>query len=151
MTEDGQTTRELLYTLMAENRRHAEQSENRRIFVTAMDMIAASGLIAVLAMVPTGTRTVPISLWMLAQATFGVFFCLKLHERALFHETRARALRARLAEVVAVDVEQLQRDAEHGHNRRHQRLASLRLNNVLVAVHVAIGLFGTVLVAIALH
>jgi hypothetical protein len=94
-------------------------------------MIAAAGLIAALALGPTGTRAVPIGLWMLAEAVFGVLFCLKLHERALFHETRARAFRARLAELASIDVAQLQRDAEDGHHRRHQHLASLRLNSVL--------------------
>jgi hypothetical protein len=136
---------------MAENRRHARLSEDRRIFLSAVVLLAASAILIALIAFPPSLRTLPLALWLSVLGFTGVLVCLKLYERAQFHEHRARYLRARLIELTPNSgADQAQLAAEAEHVREHPRLASIRLNVVLVALNIAVSLFGLLYVVLAL-
>jgi hypothetical protein len=145
-------TQRLLYQLMAENRQHARLSEDRRIAITAVTVLAASGILVALTVVPPGVRTLPLALWLTGLGASSTFVCLKLHERAQFHERRARQLRARLIELTPerTSIDQAQGEAEAAHRREHSRLSSLRLNTLLVALNLLVALLGLLFVVLSL-
>lgn len=151
MSSDPDPARRLLYRLMAENRQHARLSEDRRIAITSVTVLASSATIIALTVIGPGLRTLPLALWLIGIGVLGVLMCAKLYERAQFHERRARALRARLLELTPdAGIEQAQQEAEAEHGREHPRLSSLRLNMLLVAVHVLAAFLGLLYVALAL-
>jgi hypothetical protein len=143
--------RQLLYRLMAENREHARLSEDRRIAITCVTLLASSGTLIALTLIGPGTRTLPLALWLTGIGTLGTLLCAKLYERAQFHEHRARELRARLLELAPdAGIEQAQQEAEAAHRREHPRLSSLRLNTLLIAVNALAAVLGLLYIAFTL-
>ncbi len=145
-------THRLLYRLMAENRQHARLSEDRRIAVTAVMVLGASGVLIALSLMPPGVRTLPLALWLTGLGALGAVVCIKLHERAKFHERRARRLRTFLIESTpdGGSIEQAMAEVEVGHRRERPRLSSLRLNTLLVALNALVALFGLLFAALAI-
>ncbi len=149
MNAEPDSTRQLLYRLMAENRQHARLSEDRRIFISCVTVLAASGILIALTVGPPGLRSLPLALWLVAIGVFGAITCLKLYERAQFHERRAQLLRARLIEMTpAAQAQQAQAEAESAHISEHPRIARVRLNSVLVGLNLAASLAGLLYTAL---
>lgn len=150
MSPDLDPARRLLYRLMAENRQHARLSEDRRIAITSVTVLASSATLIALTVIGPGVRTLPLALWLTGIGALGTLLCAKLYERALFHERRARELRARLVDLARdAGVEQAQQEAEAAHRREHPRLSSLRLNTLLIALNVLAVVLGLLYVALA--
>jgi len=140
---------QLLYRLMAENREHARRSEDRRIAISSITTLTCSAILITLAVLPAGLRTLPLALWLVALGILGVLSCIKLHERALFHERRARLLRRQLdARVPEAQAEQVQADAKSAHDHDHPLLSAIRFNALLVGLNVSISVLGILYVAI---
>jgi len=151
VSPDQDPARQLLYRLMAENRQHARRSEDRRIAITSVTVLASTVSLIALTSIGPGPRTLPLALWLTGIGTLGTLLCAKLYERALFHERRARALRARLLDLAPdAGIEQAQQEAEAAHRSEHPRLSSLRLNTFLLAINVLAALLGLLYVALAL-
>jgi len=151
VSPDQDHARQLLYRLMAENRQHARRSEDRRIAITSVTVLASTVSLIALTSIGPGPRTLPLALWLTGIGALSTLLCAKLYERALFHERRARELRARLLALAPdAGIEQAQQEAEAAHRREHPRLSSLRLNTLLLAVNVLAALLGLLYVVLAL-
>lgn len=149
MNSERDPVARLLYRLMAENRQHARLSEDRRIAISSVTTLVGSGLAIALTVIPSGLRSLPLALWLVVLGILGALACLKLHERAQFHERRARRLLARLADLAPeAQAEQLQTDAEAAHIRDYPHLAALRFNSILVGLNLSIALLGILYLAI---
>ena len=136
---------------MAENRRHAEKSEDRRIFITAVTVVTALAALIAMPFVPHGSRSLLAPLWLAVVGAAATVLCLKLHERAEFHEERARDLRRRIAEMSAVPADDVaQHDIHEEHARRYPRLSRVRLNTVLVALNLTAAALGLLSIGFAI-
>lgn len=139
--QDG--TERLLYQLMAENRQHAQRSEDRRIVISCVTAAIASAIAVALALISPGLRTLPLALWLVLVGIFGLLSCLKLYERAQFHERRARVLRDKLAELAAnTGTNGLLSEADAAHARQSPRLSAIRFNLLLSGINAVIVLLG---------
>jgi hypothetical protein len=137
--------RTLLYRLMEENRLHARQSEDRRIFLTAANALAASIILVALAVLPSTLRVLPLAVWLTLFGTVGIVLCLKLYERAQFHELRARKLRDRLNELAPDSGAQAAlATADKEHSTMHGRTMAIRLNVLLVSLNAIVAVLGLV-------
>lgn len=133
----------LLYQLMAENRQHAQLSEDRRIIISCVTTGVASVIAITLTLLSPGLRTLPLALWLVFVGVFGLLSCLKLYERAQFHERRARILRDTIADLTAdTDMKELLAEAQAAHVRRYPRLSVIRFNSLLNGLNVGIVLLG---------
>lgn len=151
MNEQHDQERQLLYRLMAENREHARRSEDRRIAITSVTVLTATGILVTLTFLPSSSWTLPLALWLTGLGAVGALLCLKLYERAQFHERRARQVRNRLIELAPeAGAQQAHDEAEAAHRREHPRLWSLRLNTLLVSLNVLAALLGVLYVVLAL-
>jgi Tfp pilus assembly protein PilN len=128
---------------MAENRQHAQLSEDRRIVISCVTAAIASAITITLALLSPGLRTLPLALWLMLVGAFGLVSCVKLYERAQFHEHRARVLRKKLVELTGdTDTIQLLSEAQAAHVRQHPRLSALRFNSLLSGLNASIILLG---------
>lgn len=135
---------------MQENWVHARRSEDRRIAITGVNVLAASGSLVALALTNVTVRSLPLAVWLVAVGTYGSLACLKLNERADFHTLRARRFRARLAELTPIAlVDQIQSETETAHLSRSPRLAALRFNSVLLGLNLVAGAIGVVYIVIS--
>ena len=133
----------LLYQLMAENRQHAHLSEDRRIVISCVTTAIASAIAIALALLSPGLRTLPLALWLVFVGVFGLLSCVKLYERAQFHERRARMLRDKLVELTAeTGTNELLAESQTIHMRQHPRLSAIRFNSLLGGLNVGIALLG---------
>jgi multisubunit Na+/H+ antiporter MnhF subunit len=151
VSPDPDPARRLLYRLMAENRHHARLSEDRRIVISAAVLLAATIILITLVVFPPSLRTLPLALWLALLGSIASVMCLKLYERAQFHERRARHLRARLIELTpGSGADDAQTGAEAEQLRQFPRLAALRLNTLLVTLNIAVALLGLLYAVLAL-
>jgi hypothetical protein len=116
-----------------------------------LTVLAATGILVAPTVQPSSSQTLPLALWLTGLGTVGALLCLKLHERAQFHERRARQLRDRLIELAPESgAQEANEEAEADHRREHPRLSSLRLNTLLVALNVLAALLGVLHIVLAL-
>jgi len=128
---------------MAENRQHAQLSEDRRIVISCVTAAIASAIAVALALISPGLRTLPLALWLVLIGAFGLFSCIKLYERGQFHERRARTLRNKLAELTANSgTNELLTEAQAAHARQYPHLSAIRFNYLLSGVNTGIVLLG---------
>src|ERR1051326_2301754 len=134
---------DLLSRLMQENWRHARLSENRRIAVTSVNLAAATGILIALRWATVDVHDLALALALVILGTYGTAACVKLHERALFHEHRARLFRDRLVELLPQsDAGAVNTHAYETHGLRHRYVARLRFNSVLLLPNVSIAAAG---------
>ena len=141
---------DLLNRLMAEDRVHAHRSEDRRIFITTVDTVAATAILIALTLGPSRRLTLVLALWLTLIGLYGILACLKLAERNAFHTFRARSFRSRLIELSpGADAQRIVSTAEQAHSHVYPHLSRLRLNNLFLSLHlgmVAAGCISAVLV-----
>jgi Zn-dependent protease len=144
---------DLIVRLMADDRLHAHRSEDRRIFITGVNIIATTAVLVALILGSSRNARLVLSFWLLLIGVYGLFACLKLAERDAFHTLRARSLRALLIELAPqTGVERILHAAEQTHRVSQPRLARLRLNDLLVSLHagmVALGCISALLVGVS--
>jgi hypothetical protein len=143
MKPEQDAAERLLYQLLAENRQHAQLSEDRRIVISCVTAAIASAVAVALALLSPGLRTLPLALWLVLVGAFGLLSCLKLYERAQFHERRARTIRDKLASLTADSgVNELLVEAQTAHVRLYSRLSTIRFNWLLSGLNVGIVVLG---------
>jgi hypothetical protein len=144
---------DLIVQLMTDDRLHAHRSEDRRIFITAVNIIATTAVLVALILGSSRNARLVLSFWLLLIGIYGLLACLKLAERNAFHTLRARSLRTLLIELSPqTGVQRILRAAEETHRISQPRLARLRLNDLFVSLHmgmVAMGCISALLVGVS--
>lgn len=126
-----------LHHLLEENWRHVRLSENRRIAITSVNIVAATGVqIAVFAL-GFSPRVLLLTIWMTLLGLFGCATCLRLEERAQLHTARARALRELMEEGTGARANEVLARSDRSQAERHRVLGGFRMHTAFMGINAA--------------
>jgi hypothetical protein len=128
---------EYLHHLLEENWRHVRLSEDRRIAITSVNIIAATGVQITVLVLGFSPRVLPLTIWMILLGLFGCVACLRLDERAQLHSARARRLRELMEEETGARAIDVLARSDRSHAERHRVLGRIRLQTAFMGINVA--------------
>jgi hypothetical protein len=88
--------------------------------------------------------------WLIVVGLYGILACIKLYERGLFHERRARMIRDRMSDIQHIaGAAELHETAQETHRRSHPLLSGVRLNWIFLFPNIAVAVLGVAYVVFA--
>jgi hypothetical protein len=132
-----------------EHREQLRQSENQRAVLTNFVLVIVAGISGFVVQQHFSLRTLPLSVLIVVIGLYGALAVAKYHERANYHLSQARALTRVLVDTGAlVDSRALLDEFRQAHYGEYPRLGRLRLNWLWIGLHLAVAVYGAVLVII---
>lgn len=128
-----------------EHREQLRQSETQRSTLTNLLLVITAALSALIVQQKFSSEMIPLSALIVTLGVYGAISVAKYYERASYHLAQARALTSVL---VSADVLG-SRDALEAKRQEHYasfpRLHRLRLHHLWVILHIAVSVYGAVL------
>ncbi len=143
------TSSPALLAFWTEHRNQMRQSETQRATLTNYILALAAALSGFIVQQDFGSGTWPLALFIGLCGLYGALAAAKYHERANYHLAQARELtRVLVAAGELPDIDTRLDDARLAHNGRFPRLVRLPLHRLWTVLHVAIALYGVILLAV---
>ena len=137
---------DVLLELWKEQREADRWTENQRATLTNIIIVVVAAGLGFIAQSGLRPPMLVVTLPMMVLGLYGVFACLKFHERCAFHVGQARGLRKKIAEQFPdLGIEATLRATSHRQRQRFPRLRKIRLYVVWIALHGAIAAAGAAL------
>jgi hypothetical protein len=115
----------------AEHREQLRQSENQRATMTNYVLVITAAVTGFVVQLRFGSRTLPLSAFVVLLGAYGALTAAKYDERAEYHLHQARALTRVLRDMPALPEAEAALDrTREEHYRRHPRLHPIRLHHL---------------------
>ena len=133
----------------SEHRLQFRQSESQRAILTNFVLVIAAGISSLVVQQHFRPRTLPLSVLIVGAGLYGALAAAKYHERATYHLGQARALtRALVRSGELPDHRDELGRFRDKHYREYPRLSRIRLHWLWTGFHLAVAVYGLVLVLI---
>lgn len=133
-----------------EHREQLRQSESQRAILTNYVLVIVAGLGGFIVQQKFAVATIPVSVLVISLGLYGALSVAKYHERANYHLSQARALTRILSAMGSLGSDSALNDARQSHYGDFPRLRRIRLHMIWTGLHLAITIYGVVLLGICI-
>ncbi|MET7911759.1 hypothetical protein ABZS98_26510 [Streptomyces avermitilis] len=134
---------DVLLGLWKEQREADRWTENQRATLTNIITVVVAAGLGFIAKIGLRPSMLVVTLPMMVLGIYGVFACIKFHERCAFHVGQARGLRKKIAEQFPdLGIEPALKATSDKQRARFPRLRKIRLYVVWIALHGVIAAAG---------
>lgn len=143
---------DILKSLYQEDCIFARHHEQLRATITNFIIIVSAASISLTTFDGSlSLKDLPLTIFIFLLGCFGAVFSSKHYERVRLHLRRARKLREEIDKLVpSLNVTALRELANKEHEAKYGKLATIKLNNFWIALHIFISLIGLLLSVIIL-